>query len=1302
MKKQLLSLSLLSAAWLAGNNAWAQHEGDHTYNDKGICTIDGCTDKFQPASSDEDGWYLLGNVGNVEWFSAQIADGNSTYKAKLTADIDYEGLGENYHTPIGNYGQKFIGKFDGCGYSIKNMVLVNPTRPKTDGSDGYGFFGCVRLGGGNGANLVEIKNLTIDSSCSVSADKNYVSGLIGRISENNADCTVRIENCINKASVTSTTNGNAGGLIGQINNPGGTGRTIEIINCENQGAITATTNNAGGLVGQVNVVTLNITNSTNTGSVSAKNYAAGILAQINAAAVVKISGCENRGVITTKELAAAGIASQINNQAATLTIESCMNLGNISCTDNQTNSKNAGSIFGANTSSNGNSKIVIRNCGNRGSVSGRTENAALVGWIGGNVGQGHRIENCWNTGEVTGISPESNTMYRGSASVSNIFNTKSDQQGTKITDDQVSSGELCYLLNGDQSEISWWQNLTGTKDAYPVLSSEGHAQVYQNATYLCPNVTSGSVEYSNNNSSTIPPHDYVDGVCSVCSGYEVPTLENEYYQLDNYGKIKWFENYANDGHPENNAELLANINFNGNSCRIGNATYPYRGIFKGNDHIISNFTINNDQMVQGFFGFITGGADISGLTFDNTCSISCTAKAGIVGSTKGSGTVKLTRLGNEGTVTVTNENAAGIIGTDENSSAILLIDQCYSTGAITGDRESAQIAGWTGSNSKITNSWSCSEVTGFDTDRHFSRYGGSGDTQYINCYTKYNDNTKGLFYTSDGFASGLVAAALNHAAGKTVCYQNLTGSVDTYPVLDSSHSQVYGHDYNVYCDNTYASGGTFDNVAPSSFTQLDHDYNTMGICIYDCEGITHFEEPTLSDSYYQLRNAGNVEWFSAKVASGDLNINGMLMNDIDFNNIENLHSPIGPDTGKKYNGIFDGQGFRIKNMIINRPDVENQGFFCFLRGNYQETIIRNLIIDKSCSITGKENVGGIAANGQNNELYITIENCVNEAAVTSKGQNAGGIIGASTSNYPKWKILNCVNAGKITAENSAPFAGALAGWIGNNGNCVISNCINVGEIIGYNGNSRMGRTAGTKTNLIDAGTGATSSNDYYCSESASTGALTYYANQQAGSTVFYQTIGIDDYPVPFNTHGIVNHISSAGYTTQYIPSTDVTIPTDVEAYAGVINGSAIRLVAIEDAISKEDAVVLKGSEGYYSFVPTTGVSQAAENDLKGSDGNVQGGDGIYALAIKNDKVGFYPVGNGVTIPEGKAYLEYTPSSGSGEIKGFTFVFDEDATSIQAINNGQQTTDGAIYNLAGQRLQKMQKGINIINGKKVLF
>ena len=32
----------------------------------------------------------------------------------------------------------------------------------------------------------------------------------------------------------------------------------------------------------------------------------------------------------------------------------------------------------------------------------------------------------------------------------------------------------------------------------------------------------------------------------------------------------------------------------------------------------------------------------------------------------------------------------------------------------------------------------------------------------------------------------------------------------------------------------------------------------------------------------------------------------------------------------------------------------------------------------------------------------------------------------------------------------------------------------------------------------------------------------------------------------------------------------------------------------------------------------------------------------------------------------------------------------------------KNTDGLIYNLSGQRLSKMQKGINIINGKKILL
>ena len=49
----------------------------------------------------------------------------------------------------------------------------------------------------------------------------------------------------------------------------------------------------------------------------------------------------------------------------------------------------------------------------------------------------------------------------------------------------------------------------------------------------------------------------------------------------------------------------------------------------------------------------------------------------------------------------------------------------------------------------------------------------------------------------------------------------------------------------------------------------------------------------------------------------------------------------------------------------------------------------------------------------------------------------------------------------------------------------------------------------------------------------------------------------------------------------------------------------------------------------------------------------------------------------------------------------TLNLDGTETAIECIDN-VQTTKGndVIYNLAGQRLSKMQKGVNIVNGKKI--
>ena len=61
----------------------------------------------------------------------------------------------------------------------------------------------------------------------------------------------------------------------------------------------------------------------------------------------------------------------------------------------------------------------------------------------------------------------------------------------------------------------------------------------------------------------------------------------------------------------------------------------------------------------------------------------------------------------------------------------------------------------------------------------------------------------------------------------------------------------------------------------------------------------------------------------------------------------------------------------------------------------------------------------------------------------------------------------------------------------------------------------------------------------------------------------------------------------------------------------------------------------------------------------------------------------------------------TPAVAGGNVKSFAICLEDDPTSIQTIDNRQRTTDDAIFNLAGQRIQKLQKGINIVNGKKIL-
>ena len=92
--------------------------------------------------------------------------------------------------------------------------------------------------------------------------------------------------------------------------------------------------------------------------------------------------------------------------------------------------------------------------------------------------------------------------------------------------------------------------------------------------------------------------------------------------------------------------------------------------------------------------------------------------------------------------------------------------------------------------------------------------------------------------------------------------------------------------------------------------------------------------------------------------------------------------------------------------------------------------------------------------------------------------------------------------------------------------------------------------------------------------------------------------------------------------------------------------------------------------------------------------------GSYILSKYNNVLGFYQVeGNNVkACPKYKCYLTVTSDEAS-PTRAFFFTGDGEVTGIEAIFGN--TEKPVIYNTAGQRLNSLQKGVNIVNGHKVL-
>lgn len=131
------------------------------------------------------------------------------------------------------------------------------------------------------------------------------------------------------------------------------------------------------------------------------------------------------------------------------------------------------------------------------------------------------------------------------------------------------------------------------------------------------------------------------------------------------------------------------------------------------------------------------------------------------------------------------------------------------------------------------------------------------------------------------------------------------------------------------------------------------------------------------------------------------------------------------------------------------------------------------------------------------------------------------------------------------------------------------------------------------------------------------------------------------------------------------------------------------------------AVLVSGTKGQkYELTPDTEKADAAfTTDLKVSDGTVKSdGTNFYGFTTKDGVSGFVRVAKDVAVPQGKGYLQLTGNTAAAPVF-YSINIGGGTTGIGQVEVEKAAENGAIYNLAGQRVDASYKGVVIKNGKK---
>ena len=183
----------------------------------------------------------------------------------------------------------------------------------------------------------------------------------------------------------------------------------------------------------------------------------------------------------------------------------------------------------------------------------------------------------------------------------------------------------------------------------------------------------------------------------------------------------------------------------------------------------------------------------------------------------------------------------------------------------------------------------------------------------------------------------------------------------------------------------------------------------------------------------------------------------------------------------------------------------------------------------------------------------------------------------------------------------------------------------------------------------------------------------------------------------------------AKYYGTYSNKCQFVVPSGLTVSKVSVSSGTLAVTDLSGTIPANTGVMISAGNNQNSYtvdLKLATVSAISNNMLKptGDNGITEEamratGSAFYYLTInpENDQIGFYrrnEDGDAFAMPANKAYLAISSTG----VKGYSL--NDVVNGIKAVE-ATETENKAIYNLAGQRVSKMQKGIYVVNGKKMI-